>query len=79
MQVVVVMMMMVSLSLLGFQNASEILTTSSAAVAFSYCCFIRFSRSLEEEAEEVLFFILNLSNHLRLLRVAKDSARVVVT
>jgi len=34
-----------------------------------------FSRSLEEEAEEVLFFILNLSNHLRLLRVVKDSAK----
>ncbi len=34
-----------------------------------------FSRSLEEEAEEVLFFILNLSNHLRLLRFAKDSAK----
>jgi hypothetical protein len=56
MQVVVVMMVMASLSLLGFQNASEILTRSSAAVAISYCCFIRFLKKFRRSSRRSVVF-----------------------
>jgi hypothetical protein len=46
----------VSLSLLEFQNASEILTRSSAAVAISCCCFIRFLKKFRRTSRRSVVF-----------------------
>jgi len=76
MQVVVVMMVMVSLSLLGFQHVSEILARSYAVVAISCCCFIRFLKKFRRRrSRSVVFFTQSDQPPYPLLIVTKDSAK----